>query len=126
MKKTFRLVTPLARATALEAVRTAQDGSIVQIGPETRSSPQNARLWASLTDIAEQVVWHGKRLDQASWKCVFIASLRRLEVVPNLEGTGFVALGSSSSKMSKQEFSDLLELINAFGAQHDVKFKEAL
>jgi hypothetical protein len=40
-----------------------------------------------------------------------------MDVVPNLEGTGFVALGLSTSKMSKREFSDLLELVNAFAAE---------
>jgi hypothetical protein len=61
-------------------------------------------------------------LDAESWKHVFSSALRKQDVVPNLDGTGFVVLGMSTSKMSKQEMSDLLELISAFGAQRAVKW----
>jgi hypothetical protein len=44
--------------------------------------------------------------------------------VPNIDGTGFVNLGRSSSDLSKQEFIDLIELITAFGAQHGVVFSD--
>jgi hypothetical protein len=76
-----------------------------------------AALWAVLSEVAEHVVWHGRKLSPEDWKHVFTASLKRMDVVPNLEGTGFVALGLSTSKMSKREFSDLLELVNAFAAE---------
>ena len=62
-------------------------------------------------------MWHGRKLSAEDWKHIFTASLKRMDVVPNLEGTGFVALGLSTSKMSKREFSDLLELVNAFAAE---------
>ncbi len=45
-------------------------------------------------------------------------------MVPNLDGTGFVNLGRSSSDLSKSEMSDLIELIHAFGANHGVKFQD--
>jgi hypothetical protein len=44
--------------------------------------------------------------------------------VPNLDGTGFVALGLSTSRMSKRELSDLMELISAFGAERGVEWTE--
>lgn len=37
---------------------------------------------------------------------------------------GFVVLGQSTSKMSKREFSDLVELIMCFGANHNVEWTE--
>ena len=47
----------------------------------------------------------------------FLDGLKReLRVVPNLDGTSFVNLGRSSSDLTKQEMSDLIELIAAFGA----------
>lgn len=122
--KVFVLANVSARSNALAAVRSAPDGVMVTIKPPTRTSEQSAKMWAMLHEIAESVVWHGRKLDAESWKNVFTSSIRKLDVVPNLDGTGFVALGQSSSRMSKQEFSDLLELITAFGVQHDVKFKE--
>jgi hypothetical protein len=102
----------------------AQVRYVLEIRPETRSSEQNARMWAMLTDVSQQVEWYGKRLTPEDWKHVFTASLRKLDVVPNIEGTGFVALGLSTSKMTKRELGDLMELIEAFGAERGVTFKE--
>lgn len=47
---------------------------------------------------------------------------REVRMVPNIDGTGFVNLGTRSSDLSKEEMSDLMEIISAFGANHAVKF----
>lgn len=122
MKRTFVLVHPTARQMAVREVVNAPEGYVVEVKEPTRSLEQNAALWAALHDVSEQVEWYGKRLTPEDWKHVFTASLRKLEVVPNLDGTGFVALGMSTSRMSKREMSDLLELIHAFGAERGVIF----
>jgi hypothetical protein len=86
-----------------------------------RSLPQNDRLWASLTDIAEQLTWHGMKFSANDWKIMFLAALGgEMRLVPNIHGNGFVDLGRSSSRLSKAEFSDLLEIIHAFAAEHGV------
>jgi hypothetical protein len=123
-KRVLHLVNPQVRQRALEAVREAADGWTVTIAEPTRTLEANAKLWALLTDISEQVEWYGKRLTPEDWKHVFSASLRKLTVVPNLDGSGFVALGMSTSRMSKREFSDLLELIQAFGAERGVEWSD--
>lgn len=122
MKRLFIL--PVGRANALQAVREAPDGYVVQVREPTRSLEANARLWACLHEIAERVEWYGRKLSAEDWKHVFSASLRKLDVVPNLDGTGFVALGMSTSKMSKREFSDMLELIAAFAAERGIELGE--
>lgn len=91
---------------------------------ETRSLAQNARLWAMLTDVSRQVVWHGKKLAPEDWKCMFSAALSKQRVVPGLDG-GFVVLGESTSQMTIAEMCDLQTLIEAFGAEHDVRFTAA-
>jgi len=45
-------------------------------------------------------------------------------MVPNIDGSGFVNLGRSSSDLSKAEMTDLIEIIHAFGANHGVVFHE--
>lgn len=122
MKQTFILAHDTARQRALEAVKHASDGFVVTVGERTRSSDQNALLWSLLGDVSKQVVWHGNKLTPENWKDVFSASLKKQKVVPNLDGDGFVVCGQSTSKMGKREFSELCELIYAFGAQHEVKF----
>lgn len=106
----------------MQAVQDAPDGWMVTVAEQARNLEQNARLWASLTDVSQQVEWYGKKLTPEDWKHIFTSSLRKLEVVPNLDGTGFVALGLSTSRMSKREISDLLELIYAFGYERGVIF----
>lgn len=123
-KAYFILSHDIARQRAEAAIRTAPEGYVVKISEPTRSLDQNARLWAMLGDVSAQVVWHGRKLDSESWKHVFTSSLKRMDVVPNLEGTGFVALGLSTSRMSKRELSDIMELIAAFGAEHGVQWSE--
>ena len=96
---------------------------VVKVEPERRSNEQNRLLWAALTDVSQQVEWHGQKLEPGEWKDVFTAALKRQKVVPGLEG-GFVVLGSSTSRMSKAEFSELMECIFAFGSDRGVEFKE--
>lgn len=89
-----------------------------------RTLEQNAKLWPMLTDIAKQVVWYGKTYDADGWKDILTGSLRKAEFVPNTEGTGFVAIGLRTSKMSRKQFSELIEFIYAFGASQDVCWSE--
>lgn len=113
------------RARAHRWIDGAPTGTRLEFKQAKRSLPQNDRLWAMLTDVATQLEWHGKRLRPDDWKLVFLDGLKReLRVVPNLDGTGFVNLGRSSSDLSKAEMSDLMELIAAFGAQHGVVFHD--
>ncbi|RYE43950.1 MAG: recombination protein NinB [Hyphomicrobiales bacterium] len=123
-KRIFRLVHAEARRRAVAAVHEAQEGDVVTIAEPTRNADQNARMWAMLGDVSKQVDWYGKRLTPEDWKHIFSASIRKLEVVPNLDGTGFVALGMSTSSMSKREMSDLIELMFAFGAERDLAWTD--
>ena len=97
---------------------------VLTIKPETRSLQQNARLWAMLTDISQQVDWYGRKLSPENWKHVFSAALKKQDVVPGLDG-GFVVLGLSTSKMTVGEMADLQTLMEAFGAENGVRFTAA-
>lgn len=122
MKAVFTLAHSTARKRAMAAVADAPEGYVVTVSEPTRNLDQNARLWAMLTEVAQQVEWYGKKLAPADWKHIFSAGLRKMAVVPNLDGTGFVALGQSTSQMSKREFAELVDLIDAFAAERGVIF----
>jgi hypothetical protein len=123
-KRHFIFAHDTARRQAAAWCMNAPEGYHCRIEPPTRSLEQNARLWSMLNEIAAQVEWYGRKLDSESWKHIFTSSLRKMDVVPNLDGSGFVALGLSTSKMSKRELSDLMELMAAFGVEHGVKFQQ--
>jgi hypothetical protein len=109
-----------AASFALQAPR----GTSIEFKAARRSVDQNSLLWARLTDIATQVVWHGEKLTPEDWKDLFTASLRRMRLVPGIDPGTFVPVGMRTSDMGKAEFSDLLELIAAFGAERGVKFHD--
>lgn len=89
-----------------------------------RTLDQNARMWAMLHELSKSVDWHGQKLLDTEWKDLLTAALLRQKVVPGIDG-GFVVLGTSTRRMTKQEMSDLMELIAAFGSEHGVNFREA-
>jgi hypothetical protein len=124
MKAVFTLAHTTARKRAMAAVADAPSGYVVTVSEPTRNLEQNARLWAMLTEVSQQVEWYGKKLAPADWKHIFSAGLRKMAVVPNLDGTGFVALGQSTSQMTKREFAELIDLIDAFAAERGVIFTE--
>lgn len=116
---------PRDRAKAAQWASVAPEGTRVEFKRAKRTLPQNDRMWAMLTDIAEQVEWHGMKLTPDDWKLVFMDALdRELRMVPNIDGNGFVALGKSSSSLTIAEMGDLMTIIEMFGAEHGVTFKD--
>ena len=97
---------------------------MISLGRERRNLDQNAKLWALLSDIAQQCeMVIGGVLTKASaedWKDVFTASLcGHQRMAQGIDG-GVVFLGLRTSRMEKDEFSELIELILAYGAEHGV------
>ena len=112
------------REYARRLVAQAPPEWVVIIKEPTRTDDQNRKLWPMLADVSRQVEWYGRKLTPEDWKHVFTASLDKLDVVPNLDGTGFVALGKSTSAMGKRKFADLITLMYAFGAERGVEWSE--
>jgi hypothetical protein len=104
--------------------RNVPAGTRIEFKSPRRSLEQNALMWQRLGEIAHQVEWYGLKLSAEDWKDVFSASLRKARVVPGIDAGSFVPLGMRTSDMSKQEMTDLLELIGAFGAEKGVVFRD--
>ena len=119
------LNTVASRQKVAHWAMTAPWGTRVEFKEAKRTTDQNARMWAMLTDVAQQLPWHGQRLSADDWKLIFLSGLNQeMRLVPNINGNGFVNLGRSSSDLSKAEMGELMDLIEAFGAQHGVTFHE--
>lgn len=123
MKQKYTLAHATARQRAIDAVRAAPDGMVVEIRAKSRSLDQNARMWAMLTDLSRQLKWCDRDLSPADWKCLMTAHLKRHETVPGLDG-GFVVLGAYTSQMTVRDMSDLIELMFAFGAENGVEWSD--
>lgn len=94
---------------------------VLTIEQEKRSQEQNQLMWSVLTDLSRQVMWHGQKLTKDEYKDLLTAGLKKQRAIPGLDG-GFVVLGSSTSKMTKQEMTDLITLAHAFGDEREVKW----
>ena len=104
--------------------RNVAEGTVVEFKSARRSNDQNALLWSRLGEISRGVIWYGQKLSAEDWKDVMTASLRKARVVPGLDSGSFVPLGMRTSDMTKDEMTALLDLIDAFAAQHGVEFRE--
>ena len=125
----LRIDGPVTRARAMRLMERVPEGTRVEFKGGRRTLPQNDRMWAMLTDVARQQTWppgpHGIKLLPNDWKLIFIDALKReVRTVPNLDSTGFVNLSGSSSDLSKEEMSEMIELMTAWGAQNGVVFAD--
>ena len=123
-RATLILVNDRLRSKAIDWIQRAPFGTRVEFKLSKRSTPQNDLMWAKLTEISAQVEWYGQKLSPDDWKDVFTASLRKTRVVPGIDRGSFVPLGMRTSDMTKDEMSDLIELINAFAVERGVEFNE--
>lgn len=128
MNKYFELRTDQAKQSAIATIQNVPlDSNLaVRIVKKNRTLEQNSKMWAMLAEVSQQVVWHGRKLTPENWKDIFTASLKKMDVVPNIDGDGFVVLGQSTSKMTIAQLADLITLIEAFGAENGVVFKDQL
>lgn len=112
------------RAKAKRWIDGVPKDSRVTFQPPRRTNPQNAKWFAMLTEISQQKRHHGLRLSPEDWRLLFLDAWRReVRIVPNLDGDGIVSLGGSS-KLSTEEFSELIEVTAAWGARNGVAFSQ--
>ena len=111
---------PHGREFAYRLIDSAPIGSVVKVEAPRRTVPQNDRMWAMLT-IVSAAKPEGRELTPDVWKALFMHSLdheQRFEMA--LDGKGFVPMGFRSSKLSKEQFSDLFAVIEEYAARHGI------
>jgi hypothetical protein len=112
------------RERAIDWIRKAPRDTRVTFQGPRRTLDQNSLMWARLSEVACNVDWYGQKLSAEDWKDVFSASLRKARVVPGLDPGTYVPLGMRTSDMTKEEMGLLLDLIDAFAAEHGVVFHD--
>lgn len=100
------------------------DLSRITLARPKRSLPQNDKMWAMLTELAEQKPVHcNVQMDPVKWKAVMMQALgAEMVMMPTLDGQNWFPLGLRSSDLDRQEMSDLIEYMAAWGAQNGVTF----
>jgi hypothetical protein len=112
------------RGLAMQLIKRAPAGAVVNVREANRTSDQNAKMWAMLSDIARAKP-EGRVLSSDLWKCLFMAACgHKVRFEPGIDGEGVVPLGFRSSRLSKAEMAELIECITEYGTQHGVRWSE--
>jgi hypothetical protein len=121
----FFLISDEIRANVKAAIDRLPHDSRIEIREPKRSIPQNDRMWAMLTDVSNQADHLGRKYAPDVWKALFMHELgQQCEFVPSLDGQTVIPLGYRSSELSVAEMTELITVIEAWGASHGVTFHE--
>jgi hypothetical protein len=109
------------RERAARWVMQMPPGGRVEFKAPKRTLDQNSKLWASLTDVATQKEHCGRRYTADQWKILFLHAIgREVQFIPSLDGSTFIPWGQSSSDLSKDEMSTLIDFIECWCAENGV------
>ncbi len=123
MTQTLILDCQYRRTQAHRLVDAAPTGAVLTIKPASRTTDQNSKLWAVLSDISRAKPG-GRMHTPEVWKCLFMnACGHAVQFAIGLNEQPF-PVGFSTSKLSKAQFSDLLEFIHAWAAEQGVELQE--
>jgi hypothetical protein len=124
-RATLIIDNPIQRQKASNWIAMAPHGTRVEFKRPKRSLPQNDRMWAMLTDVAQQKEHCGRRYAPDQWKVIFMAACgREVQFIPSLDGSTFIPWGQSSSDLSKEEMTALIDFVFAWGSENGVHFNE--
>lgn len=94
-----------------------------------RNTEQNAKLHAVLHDIAQQKEWYGEKLDVETWKRLLTYAWQRatgesVKLYRAVDGHGLDVLYRRTSRLSKQDMSELLEFVIAWATEQGVRLQD--
>ena len=125
-RQLYTLHTPEQRSKVARIVAELPKFSRVEIKGPARTRDQNAKMWAMLTDLAEQAEWAGKKRSTGDWKDLMTAAVKvaaGLEAVPGLEG-GLMILGLHTSDLDVEEMADVITYMLKWGDEHGVVWSD--
>lgn len=88
---------------------------------QKRSNAANRLMWKLLKDVSEQVVYMERKHSPEVWKDLISALWKGQKMLPGLDG-GIVVLGVRTSRLTKKQFSELIEVIYATGSERGVQW----
>ena len=112
----------------LKALQTKQ--LTLEIKDATKSRDQEEKYHAMIGEIAKQAQHLGAKWDSESWKRLLVDQfckdngLKTGAVIPNLSGDGIVQLGMQTRNFTKEQASEFVEWLHAWGAEHGVTFEQ--
>lgn len=120
---TLILLSDAIRERAAKWVSRAPPGTRITFKKPTRTLPQNAKMWAMLTDISGQMKLAGQQFTPDEWKVIFMHGAgHEVKFLPALDGRTFVPYGQSSSELDVEQMGNVIDMMSAWGAENGIKF----
>lgn len=124
--QTIILSSAYSRAQAKRLIDLAPDRAVVNVREAKRTTDQNALMWALLSEISRAKP-EGRCLTPDVWKSLFLHALdhsQRFEMA--LDGKGMVPVGFRSSRLSKEQFSALIDTIHEYAARQGIALSDEI
>jgi hypothetical protein len=103
----------------------------LEIKSANKSREQEEKYHAMIGEIAKQASHLGAKWDIEDWKRLlvdqFIKDMNGLgasKIIPSLDGTGIIQLGFQTRKFTKEQASEFVEFLHAWGAQNGITYSE--
>ena len=112
----------------LKALQTKQ--LTLEIKDATKSRHQEEKYHAMIGEVAKQAQHLGAKWDAEGWKRLLVDQfckdngLKTGAVIPNLAGDGIVQLGMQTRNFTKEQASEFVEWLHAWGAEHGVTYEQ--
>ena len=111
------------RELAKRMIDLAPQDAVVKVSPAGRTLSQNDKLWALLSDLSRAKP-DGRTHTPEMWKALTMhACGHAVQFENGLDGQPF-PVGFRSSRLSKQQMSDLIEFVMEYGSRHNVRWSE--
>ena len=113
----------------LEALESGKE-LVLEIKLANKSREQEEKYHSMIGEISKQAQHMGASWDAESWKRLLVdqfckeSGLKTGVVMPNLSGDGIVQLGFQTRKFTKEQASEFVEWLHAWGAEHGVTFEQ--
>lgn len=120
MAQTVILASRFQREMAKRLIDAAPANYVVTVKEATRSSEQNDKMWAMLSDISRAKP-DGRRWTPETWKAAFMHTLgHQVQFCEGLDNSGPFPLGFRSSRLTVKQMADLITVIQEYGDRHCV------
>ena len=113
-----------SREGAKRLIELAPDGAVLNIRPPSRSNEQNALMWSLLSEVSRAKP-DGRQHTPDVWKALFMSACgHAVQFETGLDGAPF-PLGFRSSRLTKEQMTDLIEFILQYCAEKQIHLREA-
>ncbi len=113
------------RAFAKTLIDRAPVDAVLVIREAKRSTDQNAKMWAMLSDVSRAKP-EGRSWVPETWKAAFMHCLgHQVQFCEGLDNAGPFPLGFRSSRLTVSQMADLITCIDEYGTRHGVKWTKA-